>query len=82
MVSVLRRAEGGWNVLLRFPSFIDENELVTTMIRDNATSGQPGYFFDMEANGYLAISLLPVPDLFDAHVRLVLSAVRHCVEEI
>jgi alanine-synthesizing transaminase len=81
VVSVLR-AEGGWNVLLRFPSFIDENELVTTMIRDNATSGQPGYFFDMEANGYLAISLLPVPDLFDAHVRLVLSAVRHCVEEI
>lgn len=81
VVSVLR-AEGGWNVLLRFPSFIDENELVTTMIRDNATSGQPGYFFDMEANGYLAISLLPEPDRFDAHVRLVLSAVRHCVEEI
>lgn len=49
-------------MLLRFPSFIDENELVTTMIRDNATSGQPGYFFDMEVNGYLAISLLPEPD--------------------
>lgn len=81
VVSVLR-AEGGWNVLLRVPGVIDENELVLHMIDAHGVSGQPGYFFDMEANGYLAISLLPVPDLFDAHVRLVLSAVRHCVEEI
>ena len=58
MVSVLR-AEGGWNVLLRVPSVLDENELVLSMIEKHGISGQPGYFFDMTSNGYLAISLLP-----------------------
>ena len=54
MVSVLR-AEGGWNVLLRVPSVLDENELVLDMIERHGISGQPGYFFDMTSNGYLAI---------------------------
>ena len=65
MVSVLR-AEGGWNVLLRVPSVLDENELVLSMIEKHGISGQPGYFFDMTSNGYLAISLLPEPDEFQA----------------
>ncbi len=45
LVSVLR-AEGGWNVLLRVPSVLDENELVLHMIERHGVSGQPGYFFD------------------------------------
>ena len=74
VVSVLR-AEGGWNVLLRVPSVIDENDLVLTMIERYGVSGQPGYFFDMESNGYLAISLLPEPEEFERHVRIVLDTV-------
>ena len=74
VVSVLR-AEGGWNVLLRFPSVIDENELVLRLIRDHNLTGQPGYFFDMASNGYLAISLLPEPPAFEANVRAVLTTV-------
>ena len=75
VVDVLR-AEGGWNVLLRFPGVIDENDLVLSMIDTARTSGQPGYFFDMTSNGYLAISLLPVTGIFEEHVRIVLDAVR------
>ncbi|KAB8287589.1 aminotransferase [Bifidobacterium ramosum] len=74
LVSVLR-AEGGWNVLLRVPSVIDENELVLAMIDRYCISGQPGYFFDMTSNGYLAISLLPEPDEFERNVRAVLDTV-------
>lgn len=74
LVSVLR-AEGGWNVLLRVPSVIDENDLVLRLIADHRLSGQPGYFFDMASNGYLAISLLPEPDEFEASVTAVLSTV-------
>ncbi|RSX53183.1 aminotransferase [Bifidobacterium goeldii] len=74
VVSVLR-AEGGWNVLLRVPSVIDENELVLAMIKRHGVSGQPGYFFDMTSNGYLAISLLPEPDEFERNVRVVLDTV-------
>ncbi|NMM99913.1 aminotransferase [Bifidobacterium sp. DSM 109958] len=74
LVSVLR-AEGGWNVLLRFPSVIDENELVLRLIADHGLTGQPGYFFDMPSDGYLAISLLPEPDVFETQVRAVLDVV-------
>lgn len=75
MVSVLR-AEGGWNVLLRVPSVLDENELVLSMIEKHRISGQPGYFFDMTSNGYLAISLLPEPDEFRHNVQTVLDTVN------
>lgn len=75
MVSVLR-VEGGWNVLLRVPSVLDENELVLSMIEKHGISGQPGYFFDMTSNGYLAISLLPEPDEFRHNVQTVLDTVN------
>lgn len=75
MVSVLR-AEGGWNVFLRVPSVLDENELVLSMIEKHGISGQPGYFFDMTSNGYLAISLLPEPDEFRHNVQTVLDTVN------
>ena len=80
VVSVLR-AEGGWNVLLRFPSVIDENELVLRLISDHSLTGQPGYFFDMASNGYLAISLLPEPGEFEANVRAVLATVAAMLEQ-
>ncbi|KFI46690.1 Aspartate/methionine/tyrosine aminotransferase [Bifidobacterium bohemicum] len=75
LVSVLR-AEGGWNVLLRFPSVIEENALVLRLIDDFGLTGQPGYFFDMVHNGYLALSLLPEPSDFERNVRAILTAVQ------
>lgn len=74
LVGVLR-AEGGWNVLLRVPSVIDENELVLRLIADHRLTGQPGYFFDMESNGYLAVSLLLEPGEFERNIRAVLDTV-------
>ncbi|MEK0210613.1 pyridoxal phosphate-dependent aminotransferase [Bifidobacterium mongoliense] len=73
-ISVLR-AEGGWNVLLRVPAVIDEDELVLSMIREHGLTGQPGYFFDMPSNGYLAVSLLPEPEEFERHIRQVIETV-------
>ena len=78
VVNVLR-AEGGWNVLVRFPSSIDESELVLSLIRGYHATAQPGFFFDMTANGYLAVSLLPEPDVFEAGVRAILAAVREAL---
>ena len=75
VVNVLR-PEGGWNVLLRVPSVLDENELVLKLIADHRLTGQPGYFFDMTSNGYLAVSLLPEPEEFKRGVAAVLDTVR------
>lgn len=74
LVSVLR-AEGGWNVLLRVPATVDENDLVLRLIDGHRLTGQPGYFFDMQSNGYLAVSLLPEPEAFERHIRAVLAVV-------
>ncbi|MCI1832707.1 MAG: pyridoxal phosphate-dependent aminotransferase [Bifidobacterium sp.] len=74
VVSVLR-AEGGWNVLLRVPSTIDENSLVLHLIETRRLTAQPGYFFDMPSDGYLAVSLLPEPDTFARNIHAVLDAV-------
>lgn len=60
----LLRAEAGWNVLLQFPSSIDENELALRMLEQEHMLIQPGYFFDMTSNGFVAVSLLPEPDEF------------------
>lgn len=79
LVSVLR-AEGGWNVLLRFPSVVDENALVLRLIRDFGLTGQPGYYFDMIDNGYLAVSLLPEKETFERNIRAILAAVSHELE--
>ncbi len=75
VVNVLR-SEGGWNVLLRVPSVLDENELVLKLIADHRLTGQPGYFFDMTSNGYLAVSLLPEPEEFKRGIAAVLDTVR------
>ena len=75
VVNVLR-PEGGWNVLLRVPSVLDENELVLRLIADHRLTGQPGYFFDMTSNGYLAVSLLPEPEEFKRGIAAVLDTVR------
>ena len=75
LVSVLR-AEGGWNVLLRVPSVIDENEMVLKLIAEHGLTGQPGYFFDMTSNGYLAVSLLSEPEVFRQGICAVLATVE------
>ncbi|MEJ5921902.1 pyridoxal phosphate-dependent aminotransferase [Bifidobacterium thermophilum] len=80
LVSMLRM-EGGWNALVRIPSVLDENEVVLRMIRDHKLTGQPGYFFDMTANGYLAVSLLPQPERFARNVDAVLDTVAAMIDE-
>ncbi|BDR54897.1 aminotransferase [Bombiscardovia apis] len=72
----LLHPEAGWNVLLRFPAVIDENELILYLIERYGLTGQPGYFFDMSANGYIALSLLPEPSAFEEGVRSFLEAVE------
>ena len=72
----LLRPEGGWNVLLRFPQVIDEEELILRLIGSYGLTGQPGYFFDMPGNGYLALSLLPESSEFRRNVNSVVSAIE------
>ena len=67
--------QGGWNVLLRFPSHIDEDELVEKLLQDFGIYCQPGYFFDLPFSGTISLSLLLDPDFFRENAAKVLRSI-------
>ncbi|MBU0927202.1 MAG: pyridoxal phosphate-dependent aminotransferase [Spirochaetes bacterium] len=58
------RCDGGWTALLEYPRAAAEEATALGLLRDEGVFAQPGYFFDMERDGYLALSLILEPDLF------------------
>jgi len=57
-------ADGGWYALLEVPRTRDEDEWTKLLVREEGIIVHPGYFFDMPAEGYLVLSLLPEPRIF------------------
>ncbi len=68
--------QGGWNVLLRFPSHVDEDELVKQLLDEQGIYLQPGYFFDLPFNGVINLSLLLEPDYFRENALKVLRTIN------
>jgi alanine-synthesizing transaminase len=58
------RCDGGWTALVEYPRYQGEEETVVGLLRERHVSVQPGYFFDMERDGTLALSLILEPELF------------------
>jgi len=58
------RCDGGWTALLEYPRYNGEEETVLGLLRDSHVSAQPGYFFDIERDGCLALSLILEPSEF------------------
>jgi len=53
-----RPVGGGWTVLLEGPATISGEELVLRLLDREGILAQPGYFYDLNQEGFLAISLL------------------------
>lgn len=68
--------QGGWNVLLRFPSHVDEDELVKQLLDEQGIYLQPGYFFDLPFNGAISLSLLLEADSFRENAVKVLRSIK------
>lgn len=68
--------QGGWNVLLRFPSHVDEDELVKQLLDEQGIYLQPGYFFDLPFNGVISLSLLLEADSFRENAVRVLRSIK------
>jgi aspartate/methionine/tyrosine aminotransferase len=58
------RCDGGWTALVDYPRYQLEEETVLGLLRECHVSVQPGYFFDMERDGTLALSLILEPEQF------------------
>jgi aspartate/methionine/tyrosine aminotransferase len=55
------RCEGGWTALLECPRVASDEELALGLLLDAGVLAHPGYFFDFERDGYLALSLIVPP---------------------
>ena len=68
--------EGGWSAVLRIPNTESDEDFALRLVERDGVVIHPGYFFDFETDGYLVISLLTEPGIFDEGVRRLLSAVQ------
>lgn len=73
--SSLIEPEGGWSALVRFASTIDEDALVTDLIKKHALSAQPGYFFDTPFN-CVAVSLLPPEGVTESRIKVLIDTIE------
>ncbi len=60
---------GGWSAVLRFPRTLSEEALALTLLEGEGVAVHPGFFFDFEDEGYLVVSLLPPPAVFEEGIR-------------
>lgn len=58
------RCEGGWTALLECPRVGTDEELALGLLEAEGLALHPGYLYDFEREGYLALSLILPPDDF------------------
>lgn len=63
--------EGGWMAVLRIPSSRTDQEWAVALVEEEGVLVHPGYFYDFDSEGYLAISLLPDPAVFRAGITAI-----------
>jgi hypothetical protein len=69
----LLAAEGGWYAVVQVPATASEEDLVVTLLEEDAVVVYPGYFFDFPREAFLIVSLLPVPDEFRTGITRMLE---------
>jgi aspartate/methionine/tyrosine aminotransferase len=74
VVRVVRPA-GGWSAVVRVPALLDDEDLALRLLVRDGVAVHPGYLFDLPGDGYLVVSLLPAPAVFDAGVSRLLRTV-------
>ncbi len=62
--------EGGWSAVLQMPR-TDEDPAVALL--DRGVVVHPGYFFDFDREGFVVVSLLTDPGVFDEGVKRIVS---------
>jgi len=67
--------EGGWYAIVQAPRIRSEEEWALLLLREDGVLVQPGFFFDMESEAFLVVSLLTRPDTFSEGIRRILARV-------
>jgi hypothetical protein len=56
--------EGGWSTILQLPGNLSEDAWIAGFLEDEGVIVQPGYFFDMQSEAYVVVSLITPPGEF------------------
>ena len=63
--------EAGWSAIIELPRSLSEEEWITRLVSEHGVVVQPGYFFDLESEAYIVVSLITAPEEFREGVRRV-----------
>lgn len=66
--------EGGWSAVIRVPTTESDEDLAVRAIEEKGVVVHPGYFFDFASDGFVVVSLLTEPGVFDEGVRRLMQA--------
>jgi aspartate/methionine/tyrosine aminotransferase len=72
----LLRSQGGWSAVLQIAETLDEEKLCLGLLEDGVVV-QPGFFYGLEKNGFLVLSLLPDPATMEAGLARLDRHLRH-----
>jgi alanine-synthesizing transaminase len=61
--------EAGWYAVIDAPSIGSEEDFILDLLKKDHVLVHPGYFFDFDREGYLVISLLPSPEVFNQAIE-------------
>lgn len=64
--------EGGWYGILQLPEGLSEEQFTEQLLRAQYTFAHPGYFFDLEGEGHIVVSLLTRKDVFLEGIKRIL----------
>src|SRR5271157_1337692 len=65
--------EGGWYGVLRVPVNGSDEDLAIALLRGTGVLVQPGHFYDFPAEGYLVLSLITEPQIFQNGISRMLQ---------
>ncbi len=68
--------ESGWCAILQVPRTRSEEERVLSLLANHDVLVHPGFYFDFEAEAFLVVSLLTMPDVFKEGVSRMLIEAR------
>ena len=66
--------EAGWSAVIRVPRIESDEALALRLIEEHGVVVHPGYFFDFDADGYVVVSLLTEPEIFNEGIARLIAA--------
>jgi aspartate/methionine/tyrosine aminotransferase len=68
--------EGGWSAVVRLPAILSEEQWVVALLEESSVLVHPGFFFDLETEAFVVVSLLPEPRMFAQAIERLCSHVQ------